>query len=89
MLWPLAPVYYEAEIRFRDGRYRWEYTSWRIGADILHRDFFTQFKLLNRKGKAVKPEHVFALQATQIGLTLPINSLRAYILADEASEDDW
>jgi len=84
------PIYYEAEIRFRDGRYRWEYTSWRIADNnILHRGFFTDFKLLNKKGKAVKPEHVFALQATQKGLTLPINSLTAYILADEAPADDW
>ena len=83
------PVYFQVEIRFRDGRFRWEYTEWRL-ADLntFHREFFTDFKLLNKKGKTVKPEHIFALQKTQEGLTRPINSLIAYLTKEEVT-DDW
>lgn len=86
------PVYFQVEIRFRDGRYRWEYISWRQSNSdnvLVRPTFFASFKLLNSRGKPVNPQHIFALQKTQAALAIPINSLTSYLLTEDGSAEDW
>ena len=84
------PVFFQVEIRFREGRYRWEYISWRpVTEGFAYRDFFTEFKLINKRGKPVNPDYITTLLKTQAALPLPIISLTNYIINDNPSDDDW
>lgn len=87
-----VPVYFQVEIRFRDGRYRWEYISWRLydPSNLMVRPtFFSSFKLLNNRGNPVNSQHLVALEKTQGALASPINSLTKYLLTSDIPDDDW
>lgn len=83
-----SPVRWQVEIRFRDGRFRWKYLTFNDQAPEVS-GLFSRYKLLNKRGKPVNPEHIFNLQRTELGLATPINNLAAYLRTDDGSADDW
>lgn len=90
----LWPAKFQVEIRFRDGRIRWEYitikgsTSYIGNIPVVYEPSF-RFKILNARGNPVNDNHTIALIKTEAGLAAPIKRLFKYLQTEDGSEDDW
>ena len=90
----ITPAKFQVEIRFREGRFRWEYvtikgtTSYIGNLPVVYEPSF-RFKILNARGKPADNNHTIALIKTKAGLAAPIKKLIKYLQTEDGSADDW
>lgn len=88
------PAKFQVEIRFREGRFRWEYitvtggTSYIGSLPVVYEPSF-KFKTLNARGKPVNDNHTIALIKTKGALAIPIKKLIKYLQTKDGSAEDW
>jgi hypothetical protein len=90
-----TPAKFQVEIRFRDGRLRWEYITITgtpigyIGSNPIISSPSFSFRTLNARGKPVDDNHTIALIRTKAALAIPIKKLIKYLQTEDGSADDW
>lgn len=89
-----VPVVYEVELKFQDGRFRWEYISFNypssISISIRPEDYYLKgYRIFKSKGRKANPNHIKSITKSKEGMTQLINSLAIYLSTTEESNLNW
>lgn len=91
-----VPVKYDVIVRFRDGRLRWEYTSFKYPTTTnaymssLADDYYLSgYRITKANGKLANPNHIIAITKGKEGMARMVNRLAEYVNKAEEEELDW